>query len=206
MIARAWFVVWTLAVWATAASAAPAAQQPFPHVMGPPGARISYLGKAHLPKSEKDAIVALVFKDIAPQRCVSPERSLEQEIDTIRIARAALHTNAPEHLLVQASDACHCGGTGNCGFWVLERRGKGFRALLETEMVQQFSVERSRSNGYLDIMTSSHDSASLQGLVLYKFDGKKYRAADCASVEYEVKEDGNAAGPPRLTRMKCGAD
>lgn len=189
-----------------AASLATAVQQPFPHELGAPGVKVQYLGKARLPKSEKDAIVAVVFKDIAPKECISPERSLEQEIDAIRIARAALHTNAPEQLLVQASDACHCGGTGNCGFWVLERRGKGFHVLLETEMVQRFGVEPSRSNGYRDILTSSHGSATLSGLVLYKFDGKKYRATDCASVEYEVKEDGSAAGPPKLTRTKCGAD
>jgi hypothetical protein len=191
---------------AIAACLAPPLQQPFPHVLGAPGVQIQYLGKAHLPRSEKDAIVAVVFKDVSPNQCIFPERSLEQEIDTIRIARAALHTKAPEQFLVQASDACHCGGTGNCGFWVLERKGKGFRVLLETEMVQQFGVEPSRSNGYRDILTSSHGSAALSGLVLYKFDGKQYRATDCATVEYEVKEDGSAAGPPELTRMKCEAD
>lgn len=191
---------------ATAAASFAALQQPFPHELGPPGVEIQYLGKAHVPKSEKDAIVAVVFKDVAPNQCIFPGRSLQQEIDTIRIARAALHTKAPEQLLVQASDSCHCGATGNCAFWVLERRGKGFHVLLETEMVQEFSVEQSRSNGYLDIMTATHGSAALSGLVLYKFDGKQYGAADCASVESEVKEDGSAAGPPKLTRTKCGAD
>jgi len=195
-----------LTLLAMAAFIAPALQQPFPHDIGPPGVQVKYLGKAHLPKSEKDAIVALVFKDVSPKQCIFPGRSLAQEIDTIRIARAALHTSAPEQLLVQASDACHCGGTGNCSFWVLERRGKGFHVLLKAEMVHLFAVERSRSNGYLDIMTSSHGSATLQGLVLYKFDGTKYRVADCASVEYQVKDDGSPAGPPKLTRTKCGAE
>ena len=202
MIARLLLVPLAMA----AASLALPLQQPFPHVMGPAGVQVEYLGEAHLPKSKKDAIVAVVFKDISPNRCIFPGRTLKQEIDTIRIARAALRANAPEQLLVQASDACHCGGTGNCGFWVVERRGKGFRVLLETEMVQEFSLEQSRSNGYRDIMTSSHGSATLQGLVLYKFDGKQYRTSDCASVEYPIKDDGSPAGPPKLTRMKCGAD
>ena len=191
---------------AIAASLAPPLQQPFPHEIGPPGVQVQYLGKAHLPKSEKDAIVALVFKDIAPKECIFPRRTLQQEIDAISIARAALHTKAPEQLLVQASDACHCGVTGNCAFWVLERREKGFHVLLKTEMVHLFSVEASRSNGYRDILTSSHGSATLQGLVLYKFDGKQYRATDCASAQYEIKDDGNLAGPPKLTRTKCGAE
>ena len=191
---------------AIAASLAPTPQQPFPHEIGSPGVQVQYLGETHLPKSVKDAIVAVVFKDVSPNECISPERSLEEEIDAIRIARAALRTKIPEQLLVQASDACHCGVTGNCVFWVLERRGKGFRVLLEREMVRGFGVEPSRSNGYRDILTSSHDSITLEGLVLYKFDGKQYRATDCASVEYEIKEDGSAAGPPKLTRTKCGAD
>src|SRR5262249_4874332 len=115
-----------LTLLAMAASLAPATQQPFPHEMGPAGGQVKDMGKMHLLKSEKDAIVAIVFKDVAPKQCVFPGRSLATVTDTISVARAALHTNAPQHWLVQASDACHCSGTGNCAFWVLERRGKGF--------------------------------------------------------------------------------
>jgi len=190
---------------AIAAFLAPSLQQPFPHEIGTPGVEVQHLGKAHLPKSEKDAIVALVFKDVAAKECIFPGRTLQQEIDLISTARAALHTGAPEQLLVQASDACHCGMTGNCTFWVLERRGKEFHVLLKAQMVHLFSIEASRSNGYRDILTSSHGSATLAGLVLYKFDGKKYRAADCASVQYELKDDGNPTGPPKMTRTKCGS-
>jgi hypothetical protein len=199
MIVRALFV---LAV--TAASFAAGPQRPFPHEMGPPGVKIEYLGEAHLPQSDKDAIVGIVFKDSPAEQCVSPDRSLQKEINTIRIARAALHAGAPAQLLVQASDNCHCGATGNCAFWVLEREGKGFRVLLETDMVHLFSVERARKNGYRDILTSSHGSAFFSELVLYRFDGAQYRATDCGSENYEA-EDGAMAKRPTLTRTACRA-
>lgn len=197
MIARALFVFAL-----TAASVAVAPQRPFPHEIGPPGAKIEYLGKARLPKSDKDAIVAIVFRDVRVEECLAPQRSLPEEIDTIRIAPAALHAGAPAQLLVQASDNCHCGATGNCAFWVLEREGKSFRVLLETSMVHFFSLELSRKNGYRDILTSSHGSAFYSDLVLYRFDGAQYRATDCGSVDYGT-EDGGTAKHPRLARKEC---
>src|SRR5262249_21248174 len=114
MIVRTLFV---LAV--TAASAAVAPRRPFPHEMGPPGVKIEYLGEAHLPEGDKDAILGIVFRDNPAEQCVSPDRSLQKELNSIRIARASLHTSAPAQLLVQASDNCHCGATGNCSFWIL---------------------------------------------------------------------------------------
>lgn len=199
MIARALFVLA-----AAAASVAARPQRPFPHEMGPPGVKIDYLGEAHLPKNDKDAIVAIVFKDSHVEECLSPGRSLLEEIDTIRVARVVLGAAAPAELLVQASDNCHCGATGNCWFWVLQREGKGFRVLLETDMVHLFSVETSRKNGYRDILTSSHGSAFYSDLVLYRFDGAQYRATDCGSVDYEG-EDGGMAKRPRLARTECPA-
>lgn len=173
--------------------------------MGPPGAKIEYLGKAHLPKSDKDAIAAIVFKGDRAEECVSPDRTLEKEINSIRIARAALRTNVPAQLLVQASDNCHCGATGNCSFWILERDGKSFRVLLDTSVAHFFSVERSRTNGYRDILTSLHGSAFSSDLVLYRFDGVQYRATDCGTEDYE-SEDGGMAKRPRLTRTECPAN
>src|SRR5262245_11463280 len=199
MIARALFV---LAVTASSVVAVP--QRPFPHPLGPPGAKIEYLGEANLPKSDKDAIIAIVFRDNRIEECVSPDGSLEKEINKIRIAHAALHTSTPVQLLVQASDNCHCGATGNCGFWVLQREGKSFRVLLETSMVHLFSVEPSRTNGYRVILTSSHGSAFYSDLVLYRFDGAQYRATDCGSEDYE-SEDGGMAKRPKLTRTECPA-
>jgi hypothetical protein len=185
------------------AALALAVQTPFPQRMRPSGIRVEYLGKSHLSKSGKGAIIRTVFKDLDPGTCVSSERSLAEELDDIRVARAALHSAAHSELLVQASDDCNCSPTGNCGFWVLHKSGRGFDVLLATDNVQSFSVQNTRAHGYRDLMTSSHGSATMHELTLYKFDGKQYRQMDCAMEEYVVREDGSIADRPVITSMPC---
>lgn len=199
-------LAWTLL--ACAAAAAAFARQPFPHPMGPPGVHIEELGQAHLPGSVKDAIVALVFPK-NPSHCVLPGHSLQQEIDGIRVAETKLSEQGTD-LLVQASDMCNCGGppgNGNCSFWVLHQKPDGFETLLATDMVQQFSVEETRSRGYKDLMIASRGSQFIQGLVLYQFDGKQYRATQCATAEYHLKDDHTVSGEPTITPPEpCGSE
>jgi hypothetical protein len=177
--------------------------QNFPHKMGTPGVRIEYLGKSDLPKTDKDAIVSLVFEGQVDKECVSRGRSEQQEIDSVRVARAKLGPKGEEDLLVQASDNCHCGGTGNCAFWVVRKTAGGLEPLLETDMVQVFSLEKSRTHGYTDILTSSHGSAFLSDLTLYRFDGKQYQAALCATIEYKIREDDSVSDEPTITSKDC---
>ena len=177
-------------------------QGSFPHSMGRPGVKIEYLGKANVSPAEKEAIVALVFAGLKPEDCVSFERNLEKEIDTIRIARARLGPGE-RNLLVQASDNCNCGGTGNCEFWILREKPDGFDTLLQTPMVQMFSVEPSRSNGHRDVVTYAHGSASYGDLTLYQFDGQKYHVTRCAFEEYEVRDNGSFSKKPTITPTDC---
>ncbi len=194
-------LAWTLLACA-AAAAAFAGQQAFPHPIGPPGVRIERLGDAHLPRSTKDAIVALVFRNSDSSDCIFPDGPPRKEIDGIRIAETKLSEEGTD-LLVQASDSCNCGATGNCSFWVLHQKPDGFETLLATNMVQQFSVEETRSGGYNDLMTASHGSAFLQGLVLYQFDGKQYRATQCATAEYHLQDDHTVSDEPTITPPKA---
>ncbi|HEY5028687.1 MAG TPA: hypothetical protein VIK39_09790 [Candidatus Angelobacter sp.] len=182
-----------------------ASQGGFPHPMGPPNVKAEYLGKAHVSPQERRAILSLVFAGNAPSTCVSSERTLAQEIDSIRIARASLAPGERD-LLVQASDNCNCGGTGNCAFWILRERPGGFDTLLAADMVQTFSVEPSSSNGYKNVMTSAHGSASYSDLALYQFDGKRYRKTHCAGEEYTQREDGSFSDKPTITPTECGAE
>jgi len=177
--------------------------QNFPHKMGPPGVRIEYLGKSDLPKTDKEAIVSLVFEGQVAKECVSRGRSEKEEIQSIRVARANLGSKDEEDLLIQASDNCHCGGTGNCAFWVVRKTTGGLEPLLDTDVVQVFSLEKTKTHGYTDILTSSHGSAFLSELTLYQFDGKQYQAALCAKVEYKIREDDSVSDEPTITSEEC---
>jgi hypothetical protein len=131
------------------------------------------------------------------------ERSFQEAIDTIRVARVKLGPSQEHDLLLQSSDNCSCGATGNCEFWAVRQNGTGFEVLLETDMVHFFSISKTRTNGYRDIETSAHGSATFSELTLYKFDGKQYRRAQCWDRVYELLEDSSNAKEPTVTAVPC---
>ena len=190
-------------VWVAGAVGPVTAQAPASPLTEFPSMHVEYLGQTQLLKSEKDAIAAFVFGDINLADCVDPGRLPQQEWTYIRIAHAKLTTTPERYLLVQASDGCQCSPTGNCAFWVLRKRAKGFDALLATDMVQTFSLTSHRTHGLLDLKTSSHGSATQHGLVLYQFDGEQYRSAECAVSEHELDEHGNPAKKQTITKVDC---
>ncbi|HET9363902.1 MAG TPA: hypothetical protein VFP71_02840 [Candidatus Angelobacter sp.] len=177
-------------------------QGSFPHPIGKPNVKIEYLGKARVSAQEKGAIIALVFAGNSVQSCTGFNRNAKEEIESIRIARANLK-QGEHNLLVQASDNCNCGGTGNCSFWILRERSDGFDALLKTFMVQSFAVEPSSSNGYKDVITYAHGSASYGELALYQFDGKQYHKTRCASEEYKLRDNDTFEEKPTITSTDC---
>ena len=75
--------------------------------------------------------------------------------------------------------------------------------LLETYMVQRFLAKNTRTNGYRDIQTSAHGSATFSEFTLYKFNGKRYKAAQCWDRNYEMLEDGSTAKRPTITAVPC---
>ena len=180
----------------------PMMQGNFPHPMGKPNVKIEYLGKARVSAAEKRAIVALVFAGTSVQECTGFDRTEKEVIDGISIARTSLHPE--EHnLLVQASDECNCGGTGNCSFWILRERPGGFDTLLKTFLVQIFAVEPSSSHGYKDVITYGHGSATDGELALYQFDCRRYLKTRCADERYKLRDDGTFDKKPTITSINC---
>ncbi len=78
-----------------------------------------------------------------------------------------------------------CATVGNCELWIFQKDGKGFKKILEAEMVQMFNLRKSRTTGYFDFETKSHGSSTSGGIAIYKFDGNEYRINNCFGYEYE---------------------
>jgi hypothetical protein len=96
--------------------------------MNPTG-NIERLDKTDLSPQEKKAITILVLgKD--PSDCLSPGGTLKDAVGNIRIVRTEL-TAGEKDLLIQASDNCNCGGTGNCAFWILRKNPKDSKRYLQ---------------------------------------------------------------------------
>lgn len=95
-----------------------------------------------------------------------------------------------------------CGGVGNCAFYILTLKG---RMLLSTtdyvdrsRMGQQ--VQRHRTHGYLDILTTGHVIAGETMFALFTFNGRKYVQSRCPS--YEVY-DREINGKPHFKMLTC---
>ena len=103
---------------------------------------------------------------------------LEIESETA-LQKAALNTRVkmidlngdgvPE---VVAQGMVNCSPTGNCPFWVFQKTVRGYKLLVES-YGQTFTVQKTSTNGFRDIVVSMHSSAKESGLTNYRYkDGK----------------------------------
>jgi len=72
-----------------------------------------------------------------------------------------------------------CSPTGNCPFWVFRKMKAAYRLLLEKEAIQTFTIQRTQTNGYLDLVLGMHGSATEQGLFVNQFRDGRYRRTAC---------------------------
>lgn len=84
--------------------------------------------------------------------------------------------------------ASYCSPTGNCQLDVLERRPKGLRSLLNTDLVSIVCVRTPKSRGYRDLELRSHGGAFQQGVTVFRFDGDTYEQAESYSLRWEYDD------------------
>ena len=103
----------------------------------------------------------------------------------------------------------HLCGAQNCRVWIFRRTTDGWVQLLHAYTVQTLEAQQTVTNGYRDIMTSAHSSATESVLELYKFDGRRYRLAECYDRKYEVMDEQgeiHELEQPQVTRVTCDDD
>jgi len=84
-----------------------------------------------------------------------------------------------EYIIQYVLGTMLCSATGNCPQWVYFKTGSRYRLLLKVTG-NDISIEKSSTNGYRDLSTSGHYSASEIYVIIYKFNGDKYQAKDCS--------------------------
>jgi hypothetical protein len=87
-----------------------------------------------------------------------------------------IHNAKLKLVAIWARNACLCGATGNCEFWVYRvQRGK-YEQVLETGLVREFGFLKATTNGLPDLVLWSHDSAQRYPGALWQFDGSAYES------------------------------
>ncbi len=104
----------------------------------------------------------------------------------------------------------NCAMVGNCQFWLFKKKGNDYQLILKTleGAVQTFKLKSSKTKGYFDIETKNHGDAWSGGIEIYKFDGEKYKVAECFDYNYSYLKNGKLyeLKNPKITITSCSED
>ena len=93
-------------------------------------------------------------------------------------------------------------GAANCPLYVFQKTGTDYRVILEKGAAQYVTVEKTQTNGYLDVVVGMHGSATDHSLQVYQFHAGRYRRTHCYNESLtEIGEDGEVheLEKPRIT-------
>ena len=98
--------------------------------------------------------------------------------------------------LVLASSISMEGGCdgSNCPFWIFQNSPDGYVSLLDT-VAASYTVQPDSTNGFSDLVTMRHVSASESTLTLYRFDQGKYVDSGCYTATWPSPKDGEIQNP-----------
>jgi hypothetical protein len=152
------------------------------------------------------ASIAGALRSAQDETGLVSEEQLEHAALETRIKYVELDGQSKPEVIAQAGgEKSGCSPTGNCPIWVLHRRGTTYEILLEAD-AQTFTVQRTRTRGFLDIALSTHGSAFETEERVYKFNGEAYRESACSDVLWSsLGRDGerHQLSEPRVST--CGA-
>jgi len=131
----------------------------------------------------------------------SSQKELENSARAARVRLVDLNGDRVPEVIVQSMRAETCGAVGNCEFWVFKKTPAGYVSILDAGS-QRFSVEESRSNGYLDLTLALHDSATQQQLNIYRFQRGRYRQMGCYEADWRPEINGPVLKHPTTTKCK----
>ena len=172
------------------------------------------LRKAKFPYTQRKAIAQAIGDHLRPicfgpeKSCVAvPASSIGEITSEAELQEAVLDTRialidpnddgVPE---VVAQGMLNCGATGNCPFWIFRKAKLGYELLLDGE-AQTFTIQKSKTSGFHDVVLSTHGSSSSGSLVDYQYGEGVYQEAGCYYYEWTVLENDKVRElkAPRIT-------
>jgi hypothetical protein len=116
------------------------------------------------------------------------------------------HDGVPEVVVHGQGSIC---GAYWCPYWIYRRTSTGYERLLDAGNIQVLEPRATTSHGYRDVRTWMHGSAWDSGVTLYKFDGRRYRRAECAGYSYRYLDSHDRSHElkrPIITPERCPPD
>lgn len=120
---------------------------------------------------------------------MQPGETLRARARDTRIELVDLNGDGISEVIAQGSDHVDCSPTGNCPFWIFQKSPHGYKPLLDG-FGQTFTVQKHVTNGFHDIVVSTHHSATESGLAEFRYDGECYHQMVAYVAEWEGLKDG----------------
>lgn len=148
------------------------------------------LRNAALPQHEKQviakALIVLLRPMLADQKIKSRDQLRKAALDT-RVKLIDLNRDGIPEVVAQST--ADCTATGNCSFWVFQKVQKKYKLLLQG-YGQTFTIQKTRTHRFRDIVVSMHGSAFESGLTDYRFESGAYREGACYNASWQVLRGG----------------
>ncbi|MGB8888081.1 MAG: hypothetical protein WCC87_15220 [Candidatus Korobacteraceae bacterium] len=139
-----------------------------------------------------DAITARLQKPMS-DRGYTDDR-IREVASIVRIRMVDLGGKAgPVVLASSISMEGGCDGS-NCPLWIFQNSPDGYVSLLDT-VAASYTLQPDSTNGFSDIVTMRHVSASESTLTLYRFDQGKYVDSGCYTATWPPPKDGEIQNP-----------
>lgn len=168
------------------------------------------LREAKVTNEERMAIANAIANQVGPYMPdmkfigIESEQQLKDATLNTRVELVDLNGDGIPEVIAQGANKLGCSPTGNCSFWVFQKSGREYRLLVSLRAIQTFQIQRSRSNGFSDIVVEMHGSATQRTLRLLRYGNGKYYKAGCYDANWSVLEGGTIRElkEPRLTPCK----
>lgn len=171
---------------------------------------VQTLREAKVTSAERMAIANAIANQVRPYMPymrfigIESEQQLRDATLNTRVKLVDLNGDGIPEVIAQGTDKLGCSPTGNCPFWVFQKSGHEYRLLVSLGGIQTFQIQRSRSNGFRDIVVEMHGSATQRTLRLLRFGNGKYHEGGCYDANWSVLEGDTVRElkEPRLTHCK----
>jgi hypothetical protein len=150
------------------------------------------LRQADVTDSERAAISKAIAAQLRPAMAdlsIQSEQQLHEIALDAAIKMVDLNGDGTPEVIVQGMGPfAGCSPTGNCPFWVFQRSDGAYKLLSHEPSVQTFTVRRSRTHGFSDLVLATHESAKESILTVLRYHDGRYRKEGCYDARWFVVE------------------